>query len=137
TALHRAMIMRLRLLAAIPWLVPLTQPLFSVQSLSFNARDLISLFGGFFLRFKATMELHERLEGKDSSNPTQRKGAKFWAVVAQTVVLDAIFSLDSGLTAVRLRDHLAGMLAAAIIAIILMLLASQSLTRFVTNHPTI
>lgn len=50
------------------------------------------LFGGFFLLFKATMELNERLEGKDSNNPTQRKGAKFWGVVTQIVVLDAIFS---------------------------------------------
>ncbi|KOH97750.1 TerC family protein, partial [Salmonella enterica] len=71
------------------WLVTLTKPLFSVQALSFSARDLIMLFGGFFLLFKATMELNERLEGKDSANPTQRKGAKFWAVVAQIVVLDA------------------------------------------------
>ncbi len=63
------------------------------------------LFGGFFLLFKATMELNERLEGKDSANPTQRRGAKFWAVVAQIVVLDAIFSLDSVITAVGMVDH--------------------------------
>lgn len=60
------------------WLVTLTQPLFSFRSFTFSARDLIMLFGGFFLLFKATMELNERLEGKDSNNPTQRKGAKFW-----------------------------------------------------------
>ncbi|MBA6230564.1 TerC family protein, partial [Salmonella enterica] len=89
TGLILAMIMRLLLLASISWLVTLTKPLFSVQALSFSARDLIMLFGGFFLLFKATMELNERLEGKDSANPTQRKGAKFWAVVAQIVVLDA------------------------------------------------
>lgn len=64
------------------------------------------LFGGFFLLFKATMELNERLEGKDSNNPTQRKGAKFWGVVTQIVVLDAIFSLDSVITAVGMVDHL-------------------------------
>ncbi len=66
------------------------------------------LFGGLFLLFKATVELNERLEGKDSDNPTQRKGAKFWAVVAQIVVLDAIFSLDSVITAVGMVDHLGG-----------------------------
>ncbi len=98
------MIMRLLLLASISWLVTLTKPLFSVQALSFSARDLIMLFGGFFLLFKATMELNERLEGK-IANPTQRKGAKFWAVVAQIVVLDAIFSLDSVITAVGMVDH--------------------------------
>lgn len=104
TGLILAMIMRLLLLASISWLVTLTKPLFSVQALSFSARDLIMLFGGFFLLFKATMELNERLEGKDSANPTQRK-AKFWAVVAQIVVLDAIFSLDSVITAVGMVDH--------------------------------
>lgn len=78
TGLLLAMLMRLLLLASISWLVTLTQPLFSFRSFTFSARDLIMLFGGFFLLFKATMELNERLEGKDSNNPTQRKGAKFW-----------------------------------------------------------
>ncbi len=96
TGLLLAMLMRLLLLASISWLVTLTQPLFSFRSFTFSARDLIMLFGGFFLLFKATMELNERLEGKDSNNPTQRKGAKFWGVVTQIVVLDTIFSLDSG-----------------------------------------
>lgn len=95
------------------------------------------LFGGLFLLFKATVELNERLEGKDSDNPTQRKGAKFWAVVAQIVVLDAIFSLDSVITAVGMVDHLAVMMAAVVIAISLMLMASKALTRFVNSHPTI
>ncbi len=87
TGLLLAMLMRLLLLAPISWLVTLTQPLFSFCSFTFSARDLIMLFGGFFLLFKATMELNERLEGKDSNNPTQRKGAKFWGVVTQIVVL--------------------------------------------------
>ncbi|TGC82253.1 hypothetical protein C9F04_16445, partial [Salmonella enterica subsp. enterica serovar Wilhelmsburg] len=117
TGLILAMIMRLLLLASISWLVTLTKPLFSVQALSFSARDLIMLFGGFFLLFKATMELNERLEGKDSANPTQRKGAKFWAVVAQIVVLDALLSLDSVITAVRMVDHLAVSLGGVIVAI--------------------
>lgn len=105
TGLLLAMVMRLLLLASISRLVTLTTPLFSIRDLSFSARDLIMLFGGFFLLFKATMELNERLEGKDSDNPTQRKGAKFWGVVAQIVVLDAIFSLDSVITAVGMVDH--------------------------------
>ncbi|MCW6987019.1 hypothetical protein NYV46_09165 [Escherichia coli] len=113
TGLLLAMLMRLLLLASISWLVTLTQPLFSFRSFTFSARDLIMLFGGFFLLFKATMELNERLEGKDSNNPTQRKGAKFWGVVTQIVVLDAIFSLDSVITAVGMdREYhtIAGLL---------------------------
>lgn len=137
TGLLLAMLMRLLLLASISWLVTLTQPLFSFRSFTFSARDLIMLFGGFFLLFKATMELNERLEGKDSNNPTQRKGAKFWGVVTQIVVLDAIFSLDSVITAVGMVDHLLVMMAAVVIAISLMLMASKPLTQFVNSHPTI
>ena len=137
TGLILAMLMRLVLLASISWLVTLTKPLFVFRDLSFSARDLIMLFGGLFLLFKATVELNERLEGKDSDNPTQRRGARFWGVVAQIVVLDAVFSLDSVITAVGMVDHLAVMMAAVIIAISLMLLASKSLTRFVNSHPTI
>ena len=137
TGLILAMVMRLLLLASISWLVTLTKPLFSIRDFTFSARDLIMLVGGFFLLFKATVELNERLEGKDSDNPTQRRGARFWPVVMQIVVLDAVFSLDSVITAVGMVDHLAVMMAAVIIAISLMLLASKALTRFVNSHPTI
>jgi CBS domain containing-hemolysin-like protein len=137
TGLMLAMLMRLVLLASISWLVTLTQPLFHIRTLSFSARDLIMLFGGLFLLFKATMELNERLEGKDQQAPSQRRGARFWSVVAQIVVLDAIFSLDSVITAVGMVDHLGVMMAAVIIAISLMMLASKALTSFVNNHPTI
>ncbi|MEQ6278406.1 TerC family protein [Kluyvera huaxiensis] len=137
TGLILAMLMRLLLLASISWLVTLTKPLFSIRNFTFSARDLIMLVGGFFLLFKATVELNERLEGKDSDNPTQRRGARFWPVVMQIVVLDAVFSLDSVITAVGMVDHLAVMMAAVIIAISLMLLASKALTRFVNSHPTI
>ncbi|BCG08813.1 TerC family protein [Buttiauxella agrestis] len=137
TGLILAMLMRLLLLASISWLVTLTRPLFHLGELAFSARDLIMLFGGLFLLFKATVELNERLEGKDSESHTQRRGARFWPVVAQIVVLDAVFSLDSVITAVGMVDHLPVMMAAVIIAICLMLLASKALTRFVNNHPTI
>lgn len=137
TGLLLAMVMRLLLLASISWLVTLTRPLFSIQSFSFSARDLIMLLGGLFLLFKATMELNERLEGKDSEHHAQKRGAKFWPVVAQIVILDAVFSLDSVVTAVGMVDHLVVMMAAVVIAICLMVLASKSLTRFVNSHPTI
>jgi CBS domain containing-hemolysin-like protein len=137
TGLILAMLMRLLLLASISWLVTLTRPLFYVAGFGFSARDLIMLFGGLFLLFKATVELNERLEGKDSETQAQRRGAKFWPVVAQIVILDAVFSLDSVITAVGMVDHLAVMMAAVIIAISLMLLASKALTRFVNSHPTI
>ncbi|MEI2263834.1 TerC family protein [Erwinia sp. CGal63] len=137
TGLLLALVMRLLLLASISWLSSLTSALFSVSGHAFSARDLIMLLGGVFLLFKATVELNERLEGKDEDENPQKRGAKFWPVVAQIVVLDAVFSLDSVITAVGMVDHLAVMMAAVIIAICLMLLASKPLTRFVNQHPTI
>ena len=103
-----------------------------------SGRDLILMAGGFFLLFKGTMELHERLEGGghgSSSGP--RVYASFWVIVTQIVVLDAVFSLDSVITAVGMVDHLAIMMIAVIIAIGIMLLASKPLTRFVNAHPTV
>lgn len=137
TGLLLALVMRLLLLASISWLSSLTAPLFSAGGHPFSARDLIMLVGGVFLLFKATMELNERLEGKDDDEHPQKRGAKFWPVVAQIVVLDAVFSLDSVITAVGMVDHLPVMMAAVVVAIFLMLLASKPLTRFVNEHPTI
>ncbi len=137
TGLLLALIMRLLLLASISWISSLTAPLFSLMGHPFSARDVIMLLGGVFLLFKATMELNERLEGKDEDEDPQKRGARFWPVVAQIVVLDAVFSLDSVITAVGMVDHLAVMMAAVIIAISLMLMASKPLTRFVNEHPTI
>ncbi|WP_158785344.1 TerC family protein [Pantoea sp. BAV 3049] len=137
TGLMLALVMRLLLLASISWLSSLTSPLFTLAGHPFSARDLIMLVGGVFLLFKATMELNERLEGKDEDENPQKRGAKFWPVVAQIVVLDAVFSLDSVITAVGMVDNLAVMMAAVIVAILLMLLASKALTRFVNEHPTI
>lgn len=132
-----ALLTRLGLLASLSWLVTLTQPFFTLLSHGFSARDLIMLCGGIFLLFKATMELNERLEGKDEEESAQKRGVKFWPVVAQIVVLDAIFSLDSVITAVGMVDDLSVMMVAVTIAMLLMLLASKPLTRFVNGHPTI
>ncbi len=137
TGLILALLMRLLLLASLSWLVTLIQPLFTVADHTFSVRDLIMLFGGIFLLFKATMELNERLEGKDEEENSQKRAAKFWPVVAQIVVLDAIFSLDAVITAVGMVEHLAVMMAAVTIAIVLMIQASKPLTNFVNHHPTI
>jgi CBS domain containing-hemolysin-like protein len=135
--LSLALIMRLGLLSLISWMVKLTTPLFSIAQFSFSGRDLILLLGGVFLLFKATTELHERLEGQQSHGGNNRGYASFWSVVAQIVVLDAVFSLDAVITAVGMVNNLAVMMTAVVIAMGVMLLASKSLTRFVNNHPTV
>ncbi|MDG4594683.1 MAG: TerC family protein [Candidatus Contendobacter sp.] len=132
-----ALMMRLALLASISWLVTLTAPLFSILGHAFSGRDLILFTGGLFLLFKGTMELHERLEGRDEHQGESKLYAGFWPVVAQIVVLDAVFSLDAVITAVGMVEHLPVMMAAVIIAIALMIVASKPLTRFVNAHRTV
>jgi CBS domain containing-hemolysin-like protein len=135
--LSLALFMRLGLLASISWLVTLTAPLVEVFGQIFSGRDLIMLLGGVFLLFKATMELHERLEGHIAERSGKVAYARFWPIVAQIVVLDAVFSLDAVITAVGMVEHLAVMMIAVIISIGLMIVASKPLTRFVNSHPTV
>ncbi len=135
--LSLALIMRLGLLAGISWIVGLTAPLFNVAGVEITGRGLILVAGGFFLLFKATMELHERLEGDHGSKGGSRVWASFWQVVAQIVVLDAVFSLDSVITAVGMVQHLSIMYIAVIVAITVMIAASRPLMRFVSAHPTV
>ncbi|WP_426617563.1 CNNM family cation transport protein YoaE [Raoultella sp. R2A007] len=135
--LSLALFMRLGLLSVISWMVTLTKPLFSVADLTFSGRDLIMLVGGLFLLFKATTELHERLENRQHDEGHGKGYASFWVVVLQIVVLDAVFSLDAVITAVGMVNHLPVMMAAVVIAMAVMLLASKPLTRFVNQHPTV
>ncbi|MBP2850186.1 TerC family protein [Dickeya oryzae] len=135
--LSLALLMRLCLLSLISWMVTLTRPLFFVGQFSFSGRDLILLAGGIFLLFKATMELHERLENRPLDPNANRAQASFWAVVVQIVILDAVFSLDAVITAVGMVNHLGVMMTAVVIAMAIMLLASKPLTRFVNAHQTV
>lgn len=132
-----ALIMRLGLLAAIAWVVTLTEPLFHIFDHAFSGRDLILLFGGAFLLFKGTMELHERIEGHQTLKEENPVHATFWMVIVQIVVLDAVFSLDSVITAVGMVKHQSVMMLAMIIAVGIMLWASKPLMDFVNKHPTV
>jgi CBS domain containing-hemolysin-like protein len=132
-----ALIMRLVLLGAMSWLVKLTTPIAQWQGFSLSWRDIILLLGGAFLLFKATLELHERLEAADVGEGGTRAPARFWLVVAQIVALDAVFSLDSVITAVGMVDHLSVMMIAVVVAMVLMISASKPLTAFVNARPTV
>ncbi|MDR7017526.1 TerC family protein [Acinetobacter sp. 3657] len=132
-----ALLMRLVLLASIAWVITLTEPLFQIFDHAFSGRDLILLFGGAFLLFKGTMELHERIEGKQALRQENPVHAVFWVVVVQIVVLDAVFSLDSVITAVGMVKDLSVMMIAVTIAIGIMLIASRPLMDFVNKHPTV
>ncbi|HEX8776477.1 MAG TPA: hypothetical protein VF738_00030, partial [Rhodanobacter sp.] len=132
-----ALVMRLLLLAAMSWLVRLTAPILSWHGFALSWRDIVLLLGGAFLLFKATLELHERLEADDEHGESARARARFWLVVAQIVALDLVFSLDSVITAVGMVDHLAIMMVAVVIAMILMIGASKPLTAFINARPTV
>lgn len=135
--LSLALIMRLGLLTVISWIIKLTAPLISLGPLVFSGRDLILIFGGLFLLLKGTVELHNRIEGEQVHASGERMYAGFGVVVTQIVVLDAVFSLDAVITAVGMVEHLPVMMAAVVIAIGVMLVASKPLTSFVNAHPTV
>lgn len=134
--LSLALIARLALLAGISWLVGLTAPLLTLGSLSFSGRDIILLLGGIFLLFKATTEIHERLEG-GTHGEESRGHASFFGVLAQILVLDLVFSLDSVITAVGMVNELWVMMTAVVVAMLVMITASKPLSAFVNAHPTV
>lgn len=137
TGLSLALVMRLGLLSIVSWLVRLTEPLFSVGQFSFSGRALILLRGGVFLLVKATMALHDRLEGAHGTETKGKAYGSFGIVIAKIVALDAVFSLDSVITGVGMVDELGVMMAAVIVAMAVMMLALKPLTAFLNTHPTV
>ncbi len=135
--LSLALVMRLALLASISWIITLTTPLATLFGIDLSWRNFILLFGGIFLLFKGTMELHERLEGQGGPKEGKEVHAVFWQVIVQIIVLDAVFSLDSMITAVGMVEHLSVMMIAVIIAVAVMMLSSAPLMTFVSKHPTV
>lgn len=136
--LSLALILRLALLGVMSWLVTLTTPLLHLGEWEPSGRDLILIAGGLFLLFKATVELHDRLEGKShSENSNTASHSSFSSVIIQILLVDAVFSIDSIITAVGMVDHVAIMMVAVVIAMIVMLAASKPLTHLVNSHPTI
>lgn len=142
-----AFLTRVGLLFSLSWLVRLTAPLFTIGALSFletegreiSGRDLILLGGGLFLIAKATYEIHHKFDAADDA-PGEGAGrgrASLLAVVAQIAVVDIVFSLDSVITAVGMVNNLAVMIAANVIALAFMLVASGPIARFVDAHPTV
>jgi predicted tellurium resistance membrane protein TerC len=130
-----ALIMRIALLLSISWIIGLTEPAFTVGGFEVSWRDIVLGGGGLFLLVKGTMEIHHMTEGE----PEETGGATagFVAAIVQIVLLDIVFSLDSVITAVGMADHVSIMIAAVCIAILVMLVASGPVSRFVNAHPTV
>lgn len=134
--LSSALIMRIILLISISWIITLTQPWITILGQLFSGRNIILLLGGLFLLFKATIELHDRLESHNDQVQSKTY-ASFWSIIIQIIILDAVFSLDSVITALGIADQLSIMILAIIIAVFVMIIASKHLTLFVNQHPTL
>src|SRR6187549_3203664 len=134
--LMAAMVMRIALLFSLTWMARLTQPLFTILEQSFSGRDLILVGGGLFLLAKATWEIHDKLEGEEG-HASGKPAASFASVITQVMLLDIVFSLDSVITAIGMADNLTVMVAAVILAVLVMLLAAESISEFVEAHPTV
>jgi predicted tellurium resistance membrane protein TerC len=130
-----ALLGRLALLFSLTWIIGLTEPVFSLLGLDVSWRDIVLLTGGLFLIVKGTMETHHMLEGHE-----QEAGIgtlTFGVAVAQIILLDIVFALDSIITAVGMTDLLPVMVIAVVIAMVIMLVAANPVGDFVNNHPTV
>jgi predicted tellurium resistance membrane protein TerC len=137
TGLMLALVTRILLLASLAWMIKLTAPFFSILGFALSGRDLILLSGGLFLIWKSTREIHEKLEGGGEEHANGRAAPTFNAIIAQILVLDIVFSLDSVITAVGMANRLGVMVAAVVIALGVMLKYAGAISDFVHQHPTL
>ncbi len=134
--LFMAMFMRVGLLLVLSWIVGLVAPIFTIGSQEISGRDLILISGGLFLLWKSTTEIHQTLEGSEHGHSNKAK-ATFWSIIAQIMVIDLVFSLDSIITAVGMVDEVQVMIAAVVASVALMMLFARSISEFVSAHPSI
>jgi predicted tellurium resistance membrane protein TerC len=132
-----ALVTRLLLLAALAWIVGLTQPIATLRGFELSWRDVILVGGGLFLLVKATREIHSEVEGEEDEKGPRTAATAFAAVVTQIAIIDIVFSLDSVITAVGMADDLWVMVVAVMTAVAVMLAASTPLAKFITAHPTV
>ena len=135
--LSLALIMRIGLLFSITWIMDLKEDLFMIGKMGFSGRDIILLLGGLFLIYKSVKEIHEKAENSRESEKKLNKTVGFNAVIGQIILVDLVFSLDSVITAVGMVDNIAVMIAAVIVSMVVMMLASKSISNFVNEHPAI
>ena len=135
--LSGALVTRILFLLSITWIMGLTGALFTMRGRAVTGRDLILMVGGLFLIGKATYEIHSKLEGAEHHADAPKVRGALWAVVAQIMVVDIVFSIDSVITAVGMVQHLSVMIIANVLALFVMLWAATPISDFVDAHPTI
>ena len=132
-----ALVIRIGLLLTISWIMGLTAPLFSVLGQEISGRDLILIGGGLFLIFKATWEIYDKMEVEHQKAAAGKGRAQFTWVLAQILVLDIVFSLDSVITAVGMANHIPVMVIAMVLAMLVMLVSAAPIGAFVERHPSV
>lgn len=128
--------MRLLLLLTIGWIVTLQNDLFTVLGLGISGKDIILILGGVFLIYKATKEIHDKLEGEEG-HTVAKVAPTFGAVIAQIMLLDLVFSVDSVITAVGMTPYIGVMVSAVLLSVVIMLFASKAIYEFVNRHPAV
>lgn len=128
--------MRVVLLLAVGWVITLKKELFSIGSVGFSGKELILLAGGLFLIYKATKEIHHKLEGEEGST-SGKTAPTVAAVIGQVLLLDLVFSIDSVITAVGMTTYVPVMVIAILTAVLIMLVASKAIYTFVNAHPSV
>lgn len=131
-----ALLMRIVMLMGIAAIASMTAVAFHIGDHGVSWRDIVLMLGGLFLLYKGTTEIHHTVDGGDESHAT-KKTASFAAVIGQIIVLDLVFSLDSVITAVGMTDNIPVMIAAIVVAIIVMMVASEPVSAFVQKHLSI
>lgn len=140
-----AMVSRLALLFALSWIMGLTADLFKVAGMGISGRDLVLLFGGLFLLYKASHEIFVEVEAQEDKAPPPSDSAVlrasgnrlFWMVIGQIAVIDIVFSLDSVITAVGMVDSIGIMVAAVVVSVGVMLIAARPIGDFVDRHASV
>ena len=133
-----ALVFRIALLLGITWIIGFSAPLFSIMEHPVSGRDLILMAGGLFLLGKSTSEIHHKLEGEsDDLEPGTKKGLTLSAALVQIVALDMVFSFDSILTAIGLTEHVMIMIGAVTMSMIVMMLFSGAISKFINERPTL
>jgi predicted tellurium resistance membrane protein TerC len=140
-----AMVSRLLLLFTLGWVMGLTADLFSLLGQGISGRDLVLLFGGLFLLYKASHEIFVEVEAREQHAPPETDQAVlnaagnrlFWGVIGQIAIIDIVFSLDSVITAVGMVDYISVMVAAVVVSVLVMLVAAKPIGEFVDRHPSV
>jgi len=133
--LSLALVMRIIFLSSIAWIISLSDPVITVLGLDLSWKDIVFFAGGLFLLTKSTREIHGMVEGEEHER--KGKGATMLSVIVQIALFDIVFSIDSVVTAVGMAEHLSIMIAAVVLAMLVMMVASGAVADFVERHPTV